>query len=203
MAALAPADSSQHHAPVGAHTVTSSNWGRKQIYQRASVWRTYTSAFRIISPHADNLHINAMSRSGSQQSFAGRWLKPFARKNKQKAGSTIDHSVHLTARSCGTPVHVLSRPGRDECHDANVARALGARHILGRIKRRAHDLTAWTEFTLCRSPLRAKTRFWASLQRFGRSARFHAAVSASLARYPSLLRLRQISRLTVLHPQQP
>ena len=45
---------------------------------------------------------------------------------------------------------------------------------------------------------RAKALFWASLQRFGRSARFHAALSASLARYPCLLPLRQISRLTVL-----
>ena len=45
---------------------------------------------------------------------------------------------------------------------------------------------------------RAKARFWASLQRFGRSARSHAALSASLARYPCLPPLRQISRLTVL-----
>ena len=45
---------------------------------------------------------------------------------------------------------------------------------------------------------RAKTRFWASLQRFGRSARSQAAASASLARYPSRPPLRQISRLTVL-----
>src|SRR5215469_4841839 len=45
---------------------------------------------------------------------------------------------------------------------------------------------------------RARTRFCASLQRFGRLARCHAAASASLARYARQPALRPISRLTVL-----
>src|SRR5215469_12408260 len=54
------------------------------------------------------------------------------------------------------------------------------------------------ESQLLSDQARPKARFWASLQRFGRSARSHAAASASLARYARLPPLRQISRLTVL-----
>ena len=64
-------------------------------YQRASVRRTYTSALRIIRLHADNLHINAMARSGSQGSFGARWLIPFAKNIKQKTGSTANRIVLL------------------------------------------------------------------------------------------------------------
>src|SRR6516165_6874742 len=75
-------------------------------YQRASVWRTYTSALRTISSQPDSLHINAISRSGSAGSLGDRWLIPLARKSRQKAGNNIVRSVRLKARCCGTRVHI-------------------------------------------------------------------------------------------------